>query len=125
MITSDVLSHMELSLGRVAISLVWLYQGFWCKVLGQVPRHQIVMESAPMFRSGSARVFLLALGWLETLLCFWVLSGKFPQTAAVVQTALLIGMNAGGLLWARRIIPDPAGMVFHNFALLVLIWICR
>jgi hypothetical protein len=78
-----------------------------------------------MFRGGSVRFFLLALGWLETLLSFWVLSGKFSQTAALVQIALLIGMNAGGLLWARRIIPDPLGMVFHNFALLVLIWICR
>ena len=120
-----MLSGTELSIGRVAISLVWLYQGFWCKVLGRVPRHQQVMESAPLFRGGSTRFFLLALGWLETLLSFWVLSGKFSQTAAAAQTALLIGMNAGGLLWARKIIPDPAGMVFHNFVFLVLIWICR
>lgn len=125
MISSDVLSGTELSVGRVAISLMWLYQGLWCKVLGRTPRHQRVIESAPLFRGGSAHFFLLALGWLETLLSFWVLSGKFSQVAASVQIALLIGMNAGGLLWARKIIPDPAGMVFHNFVFLVLIWICR
>jgi uncharacterized membrane protein YphA (DoxX/SURF4 family) len=125
MVSSNVLSGTELSAGRAAISLVWLYQGFWCKVLGRAPRHEKVMGSVPMFRGGRARMSLVLLGWFETLLGFWVLSGRFSQTAAVVQIALLIGMNAGGLLWARKIIPDPAGMVFHNFAFLVLIWVCR
>ena len=125
MLSSNVLTGTELSVGRAAISLVWLYQGFWCKVLGRVPRHQRVVEAAPMFRGRRARLFLVALGWFETLLGFWVLSGHFSQTAAAVQIALLIGMNAGGLLWARKIIPDPAGMVFHNFVFLVLIWVCR
>ena len=78
-----------------------------------------------MFRGEGARLFLLALGWFETLLSLWVLSGRFSLLAAWVQIALLIGMNTGGLLWARKIIPDPAGMVFHNFVFLVLIWICR
>ena len=32
-------------------------------------------------------------------------------------------MNAGGLLWARRIIPDPGGMLVKNFAFLVLAWV--
>ena len=32
-------------------------------------------------------------------------------------------MNSGGLLWARRIIPDPAGMIVKNFAFLVLAWV--
>ena len=78
-----------------------------------------------MFRGQGARLFLLALGCFETLLSFWVLSGRFSQAAAAIQIALLIGMNAGGLLWARKIIPDPAGMIFHNFVFLVLIWVCR
>lgn len=125
MVSSSVLAGTELVVGRTAISLVWLYQGLWCKVLGRVPRHQRVVESTPLFRGWGAHGFLLILGWFETLLGVWVLSGKFTQAAAFVQIALLVGMNAGGLLWARRIIPDPAGMVFHNFVFLVLIWICR
>ena len=27
------------------------------------------------------------------------------------------------MLWARRIIPDPAGMIVKNFAFLVLAWV--
>jgi hypothetical protein len=29
-----------------------------------------------------------------------------------------------GLLWARRLIHDPAGMVVKNIAFLVLVWVC-
>ncbi len=112
-------------LGRLAISLVWFYQGLWCKVLGREPRHLRVMESSPVFQSGNSRLFLVTLGGFEIVLGLWVLSGFAPETAAFTQTALLLLMNTGGLLWARGIIPDPAGMLFQNFAFVILIWICR
>jgi hypothetical protein len=32
-------------------------------------------------------------------------------------------MNAGGLIWAWRLIPDPPGMILQNFAFLMLIWV--
>jgi hypothetical protein len=41
-----------------------------------------------------------------------------------VQTALLIALNANGLLWARRVIYEPAGMVVKNIAFLMLVWVC-
>ncbi len=104
--------------------MVWFYQGFWCKVLGKVPRHREVVEATPFFPLRHARSFLLTLGVFESLLGVWVLSGLFPRAAALVQIGLLLGMNAGGLIWARAIIPDPPGMVFQNFAFVVLIWIC-
>ena len=63
------------------------------------------------------------LGVVECALAVWVLSGWQPLLAAAVQTALLVTMNGGGLLWARTIIPDPAGMVVKNFAFLVLAWV--
>jgi uncharacterized membrane protein YphA (DoxX/SURF4 family) len=114
----------ELLLGRCSIAGVWLFQGFWCKVLGRVPRHARVIEASPLFGPRGARVFLVALGWFETLLAVSVLSGTYSKPTAIVQIALLLAMNTGGLIWARKIIPDPAGMLFHNFAFAVLIWIC-
>jgi hypothetical protein len=36
---------------------------------------------------------------------------------------LLIALNGSGLLWARHIIHDPAGMIVKNFAFLVLVWV--
>ena len=50
-------------------------------------------------------------------------TGWQPVLAAAAQTALLVSMNSGGLLWARRIIPDPGGMIVKNFAFLVLAWV--
>lgn len=114
-----------LLVGRWAIALVWFYQGMWCKVLGRMPRHAEVVESAPMFTAGSAHLFLIALGWFETLLGISVVSGFGPQITALTEIALLTVMNTAGLLWASKIIPDPVGMIFQNFAFAVLIWICR
>jgi hypothetical protein len=114
----------ELLLGRCSIAGVWLFQGFWCKVLGRVPRHAQVIKASPLFGPRGAHVFLVALGWFETLLAVLVLSGAYSKPTAIVQIVLLLAMNTGGIVWARNIMPDPAGMLFHNFAFAVLIWIC-
>ena len=108
---------------RCAIALVWLYEGRWCKVLGRMPSQQQVVEAVPFLGSTSARQFLRALGLVECGLAVWVLSGWEPVWAAVAQTALLLIMNANGLLFARRFIHDPAGMVVKNAAFVVLMWV--
>ena len=108
---------------RLAIALVWLYQGFWCKVLGGVPRHEAVIAAVPFIGSAASRSALIALGLLECGIGLWVLSGRWMRQVAIVQTALLAAMNAGGLIWAAHLIPDPAGMVLQNFTFLLLIWI--
>ena len=108
---------------RLAIALVWLYQGLWCKVLGGVPRHEAVIEAVPFIGSAAGHSTLIALGLFECGIGLWVLSGRWMRQAAIVQTVLLAAMNAGGLIWAAHLIPDPAGMVLQNFAFLLLIWI--
>ena len=108
---------------RLAIALVWLYQGFWCKVLGGVPRHEAIIAAVPFIGSTAGRSALIALGLFECSIGLWVLSGRWMRQVAIVQTALLAAMNAGGLIWAAHLIPDPAGMVLQNFTLLLLIWI--
>jgi uncharacterized membrane protein YphA (DoxX/SURF4 family) len=108
---------------RIAIALVWLYQGLWCKVLGGAPHHEAVIEAVPFIGSTAGHITLIALGLLECGIGLWVLSGRLMRQAALVQTVLLVAMNTGGLIWARHIIPDPAGMVLQNFTFLLLIWI--
>jgi uncharacterized membrane protein YphA (DoxX/SURF4 family) len=108
---------------RLSIALVWLYQGLWCKVLGGVPRHEAVIETVPFIGSVAGHITLIALGLLECGIGLWVLYGRWIRQAAMVQTVLLVAMNTGGLIWARHVIPDPAGMVLQNFAFLLLIWV--
>jgi uncharacterized membrane protein YphA (DoxX/SURF4 family) len=124
-IDRNMIDGATLHLARWAIGLVWFYQGFWSKVLGRTPRHAQVVEAAPMFTTLSAHVFLLALGWFETLIGISVVTGFQPRTTAITELVLLVVMNAGGLLWASKIIPDPAAMIFQNLTFAMLIWICR
>jgi len=108
---------------RLAIGAVWLYEGLWCKLLRKEPRQFEVVAAVPRFGPRFGAPFLLALGGAEAALGVWALSGAAPRPCAIVQTALLAALNANGLLWARRIIHDPAGMVLKNFAFLLLVWV--
>ena len=110
-------------LARLAVALVWLYHGLWCKLLGLCPGHQAIVASVPGLGPAAAGAALVALGLLETALAAWVLSGARPVAAAVVQTLLLVAMNAGGLAWGRDHIADPGAMVVQNLALLALVWL--
>ena len=108
---------------RSSIAAVWLYEGLWCKVLGRMPSQQEVAGAVPFVGPVWAPRFLKALGLVECALAIWVLSGWEPVWAAAAQTALLLTMNANGLVFARRLIHDPAGMVVKNVVFLVLVWV--
>ena len=108
---------------RASIALVWLYEGLWCKLLDGMPRHAEVIAATPFLGSAAAKAALITLGLAECGIAAWVLSGRRMRQAALVQIGLLIAMNAGGTIWARRLIPDPGGMIVQNLAFLVLIWI--
>ena len=105
---------------RGVVACVWIYQGLWCKLLGRTARHEAVVGRAPFLTSRAAHLTMLALGVTECLLALWVLLGWCPMAAWVSQCVLLAAMNAGGLMWARELIPDPAGMVVQNAAFLTL-----
>ena len=66
---------------------------------------------------------LLAIGVVETVLAVWVVSGRRPRAAAAVGTALVAGMNAGGLTFGRQHIPGVRSMVAENAAFLALAWL--
>jgi uncharacterized membrane protein YphA (DoxX/SURF4 family) len=108
---------------RTAIAAVWLYEGFWCKLLGRDPRQGQVVEAVPYFGPRAAVFFLKALGAAEIGLAVWALSGIAPRLCAATQTVLLVTLNVNGLIWARHIIHDPGGMVVKNIAFLVLVWV--
>jgi hypothetical protein len=113
----------KLMLTRIAIALVWIYQGLWCKLLRHAPHHQKIVESTPFLDSARARQALVALGFFECVLAAWVSSGIRVRDAAVIQTLLLVTMNAAGLLWGRRLISDPVGMLLQNFVFVLLAWV--
>ena len=108
---------------RASVALVWLYEGLWCKILGRARLQLDVVTAVPMLgRFGGP--LLKTIGVVECGSAVWVVTGVAPGVCAIMQTALLVAMNANGLMWARRIIHEPAGMIVKNISFLVLVWIC-
>ena len=106
-----------------AVAGVWIYEGLWCKILGHAKDEFRIVAAVPRYGERFGRPVLITLGWVELLLAGWVLSGSAPGLCALAQTVLLVTLNVNGLLWSRHLIHDPAGMVFKNFAFLVLCWV--
>jgi hypothetical protein len=106
-----------------AVAALWLYEGLWCKLLSGEPGQKIIVASVPKYGPLIGRPFLLALGVVEVAIGVWVLIGVAPFVCALTQTALLVFLNACGLLFARTIIHDPPGMVIKNVAFLTLAWV--
>ena len=108
---------------HIAVAAVWFYEGLWCKLLNGQPRQVRVVEAMPPYGAGVASKLLRLVGAVETAIGVWILTGVAPILCAAAQTALLVTLNVCGLLWARRLIEDPGGMVIKNFAFLVLVWV--
>ena len=110
-------------LGRIAVAIVWLYEGLVCKLVGPSGRQLEVVAAVPGATGSRAVAVLRSIGVVEVALGLWVLSGGLPIAAAAAQTALLAGMNGAGVLFSRKHIADPGGMLVKNAAFLVLAWI--
>src|ERR1043166_3557557 len=108
---------------HIAVAAVWLYEGLWCKLLGGEPRQIEVVTAVPRYGQSVGGMFLKSLGVIEVGLAGWVLSGIAPLLCAIVQTILLLALNASGLIWARHLIHDPAGMVLKNGGFRVRAWV--
>lgn len=108
---------------HVAVAAVWFYEGLWCKLLGREARQLKVVEAVPKYGARGGVYVLKIVGAIEVGIALWVLSRIAPVVCAFAQTLLLIALNTGGILWARHIIHDPAGMLIKNFAFLLLVWV--
>ena len=106
-----------------AVAAVWLYEGLWCKLFRGEPREFEVVKAVPRYGPRFGVPVLMTLGVVEVAIAAWVLSGAKPFLCAIVQTLLLVSLNANGLIWSRHLIHDPRGMVVKNFAFLVLVWV--
>jgi uncharacterized membrane protein YphA (DoxX/SURF4 family) len=106
-----------------AVAGVWLYHGLWCKLLGRCPEQVDVVAAVPGLRGDRAKLVLLGIGVVETTLAAWVVSGRRPRAAAAAGTALVAGMNAGGLAFGRRHIPAVKTMLAENAGFLALAWL--
>ncbi len=121
--TQWVMVYPPVMLVRGSVAAVWLYEGLWCKLLRKTPGQVDVVEAVPKFGRRWGALFLMTLGVVEVGLAAWVISGVSAGVCALTQTVLLVTLNANGLVWARRLIHEPLGMVVKNASFLVLVWV--
>lgn len=74
----------------ILISLIWLVNGLFCKLLGLVPRHEMII--ARILGAEYSFVAAKIIGILEILMSFWVLSRKYSRLNAIVQIVIVITM---------------------------------
>ena len=75
----------------VAITLVWLINGLFCKVLNYVPRHRMIV--ARILGETHAATFTTVIGLSEILMAVWIVSGIKSRWCAILQISVVAIMN--------------------------------
>jgi hypothetical protein len=107
-------------LGGILIGSVWVFHGFYSKILNRIPRHQLIVGR--VLGQRFARPATKLIGGAEVLLGVWVFTGWQPLACAAVQTLALGGMNALEILLAADLLISAVGMVILNLGFIAFIW---
>jgi len=105
---------------QVVIGSVWVFHGFYSKILNGIPRHQLIVGK--ILGDANARVATKAIGLLEVLLGVWAYVGWQPVGCALVQTTAIIAMNTLEIFRAKQLLISALGMVTLNLGFLSLVW---
>ncbi len=88
------------------ISIVWLVNGLFCKVLNLVPRHEEIV--AKILDNDYSRSLTILIGLSEIVMAIWVLSNYKTILNAITQIIIVATMNIlefilvpDLLLWGR------------------------
>ncbi len=99
---------------------VWIFHGLWSKLLGQIPRHELIVGR--ILGLSWAAPAPIAIGVAESAMGIWVFTGLLRRTCATLQTIALVAMNTLEILIARDLLISALGMVALNLAFLALVW---
>lgn len=84
-------SLILLTVLKILISLVWLINGLFCKVLNLVPRHQLIV--ARILGDEYGTLLTKTIGLLEIGVFVWVLSGFRSRLCTIFQIVVVLTMN--------------------------------
>ncbi|MBS1560781.1 MAG: hypothetical protein JSS89_04185 [Bacteroidetes bacterium] len=100
---------------------IWLGNGLFCKVLGLVPRHELIV--ARILGNEFARPLTLMIGILEMGLALWILRGKAWKITAVFQMSVVGIMNILEFVLARDLLLWGGMNAVFALLLIVVIYI--
>ncbi|MBN8666304.1 MAG: DoxX-like family protein [Chitinophagales bacterium] len=72
-------------------AIVWFTNGFVCKVLNLVPRHEAIV--ARILGPTNSETFTLLIGLAEIGIAIWILTGFKSRINAILQMAVVTIMN--------------------------------
>ena len=75
----------------IAIALVWLINGLFCKLLNLVPRHQLIVSR--ILGEEYSGIATKAIGISEVLMFIWILSRIRSRLCAITQILVVAIMN--------------------------------
>jgi DoxX-like family len=101
---------------RYGVSGVWILLGLYFKVLGRVPRHREIVARVVSDKLAPTLTVLIGLG--EIGIGLWMASGLHTLECVLLQTLLIVMMNAIELRIARDLLLFPVKMVLMNLTLL-------
>jgi len=100
---------------------VWLVMGLYCKLLGQVPRHEQIV--AQILGPEHATAWTRAIGIGEILLGLWIAAGWRRKTSATLQISLVMLMNALEIWRAGDLLLwGPANFLFALMFCALVYW---
>ncbi|CAN5494404.1 hypothetical protein BH11CYA1_BH11CYA1_13030 [soil metagenome] len=99
---------------RVALSLVWLYNGLWLKVIALDAHHLEIVRSVSNSSGVDPVILLRSIGSAETLLGVGILSGLFYRFVSFFQIFIILLMNLIGSIGGGGAIAHPFGLIISN-----------
>jgi hypothetical protein len=74
-----------------SIAGIWIINGFVCKILNMVPRHQQIISS--ILGAQHSRLLTTLIGIAEIIMAVWILSRFQSRLNAIVQILVISTMN--------------------------------
>ena len=102
------------------IAIVWIVNGFFCKMLNLVPRHQKIVER--ILGINHARFITILIGFAEIGIATWILSGAYSKLIAVIQIIVIGTMNIFEFFLAPDLLLWGKANAFYAFLFIALIY---
>jgi hypothetical protein len=102
------------------LAAIWFVNGFFCKVLNLVPRHQKIVDR--ILDIANTRLLTLFIGIAEIAMAIWIISGIRSRLNAIVQILIIAVMNTLEFFLAPDLLLWGKANAIFAFMLLLLIY---
>jgi hypothetical protein len=100
---------------------VWIVNGFLCKVLNLVPRHEEIVSR--ILGGTYSRTLTILIGFSEIAMASWIVTGIKPRLNVVMQILIVVAMNILEFLLAPDLLLwGEANSIFAFLFILLIYW---